>query len=394
MLTSFYCFASDLADAGTGAVLDDLQDRAGVDGVTLAAAYHAARDVFPHARGRRIRFLRGGEVHFRPDPALWRGGALLPAGGEEETLGELVVAAAARGMHVDAWTVFLHVDRERDLPPGLAEETCFGDPLPTQLCPANPDVRRYAVTLGREAARRGVRAVIAESLHHHPLEHDYHHERYFVALPPLARAVLGLCFCRHCCDDPPLRATAADIVQQAFAADDPVGPEPDRALLDGLLDGHLARRESRVASLVAEVAAACREEGAELVFLDASGAVKGYATGQPVGGPAPEVAWQMGVDVGAVARAADGIGAIAYAADPARVALDLDAYRAAAGPDVALEVVMRPSRPDCTDAANLAAKLTACRDRDVRAAGFYHYGLAPMSAIERVGAALAAGGSA
>ncbi len=60
------------------AVLDDLQDRAGVDGVTLAAAYHAARDVFPHARGRRIRFLRGGEVHFRPDPALWRDGALLP----------------------------------------------------------------------------------------------------------------------------------------------------------------------------------------------------------------------------------------------------------------------------------------------------------------------------
>ena len=49
----------------------------------------------------------------------------------------------------DAWTVFLHVDRERDLPAGLAEETCFGDPLPTQLCPANPDVRRYAVTLGR-----------------------------------------------------------------------------------------------------------------------------------------------------------------------------------------------------------------------------------------------------
>ena len=188
MLTSFYCFASDIADAGSAALLDDLQDRAGVDGVTLAAAYHAARDVFPHARGRRIRFLRG-EVHFRLDPALWEGAALIPAGGEHEVLGDLVAAAGARGMHVDAWTVFLHVDREHDLPAGLAEETCFGDPLPTQLCPANPDVRRYAVTLAREVARRGVRAVIAESLHHHPLEHGYHHERYFVALPPLARAV-------------------------------------------------------------------------------------------------------------------------------------------------------------------------------------------------------------
>ena len=115
------------------------------------------------------------------------------------------------------------------------------------------------------------------------------------------------------------------------------------------------------------MAAACREEGAELVFLDASGAAKGYATGRPEGGPAPEIAWQMGVDVAAVARAAGGIGAIAYAADPARVALDLDAYRAAAGPDVALEAVLRPARPDCTDAANLAEKLAVCRQRGVRA---------------------------
>ena len=390
MLTSFYCFASDLADAGPAAVLDDLQGRAGVGGVTLAAAYHASRDVFPHARGRRVRFLRGGEVHFRPDPALWRDAALTPVGGEAEVLGELVTAAAARGMHVDAWTVFLHVDRAHDLPAGLGEETCFGDPLPTQLCPANPDVRRYAVTLAREVARRGVRAVIAESLHHHPLEHGYHHERYFVALPPLARAVLGLCFCRHCCDEDALRARAAAIVQEAFEADDPAGPDPGRAELDRLLDGYLTRREGRVASLVAEVAAACREAGAELVFLDASGAAKGYATGWPEGGPVTEIAWQMGVDVAAVARAAGGIGAIAYAADPARVAFDLDAYRAAAGPDVALEVVLRPARPDCTDAGNLAAKLGACRERGVRATGFYHYGLAPMSAVDRVGEALAA----
>jgi hypothetical protein len=292
-------------------------------------------------------------------------------------------------MHVDGWTVFLHVDREDDLPLGMAEETCFGDPLPTQLCPANPDVRRYAVTLAREVARRGVRAVIAESLHHHPLEHGYHHERYFVALPPLARAVLELCFCRHCCDDEALRARAAAIVQQAFDADDPAGPEPDRASLDELLDGHLARREARVATLVGEVAAACLEEGAALVFLDPSGAAKGYATGRPGGGAAPEIAWQRGVNLAAVGRAAGAIGAIAYAADPERVALDLDAYRAAAGTEVALEVVLRPARPDCTDVANLAAKLAACSERGVRATGFYHYGLAPMTAIDRVGRALA-----
>ena len=149
------------------------------------------------------------------------------------------------------------------------------------------------------------------------------------------------------------------------------------------------RREARVASLVADVAAACRAEGAELVFLDASGAAKGYATGRPEAGRRPRSRGRWASTWQPSRGPRGGIGAIAYAADPARVALDLDAYRAAAGPDVALEAVLRPARPDCTDAANLAEKLAVCRQRGVRAAGFYHYGLAPASAIDRVGTALA-----
>ena len=151
MLTSFYCFASDIADAGSAAVLDDLEGRAGVDGVTLAAAYHAARDVFPHARGRRIRFLRGGEVHFRPDRALWDGAELRPLGGDTEVLGDLVAAAATRGMHVDAWTVFLHVDREHDLPAGLAEETVLRRPAADAAVPGES----RGPALRRDAGRRG-----------------------------------------------------------------------------------------------------------------------------------------------------------------------------------------------------------------------------------------------
>jgi len=396
MRTSLYAFASDLADAGAASVLDDVQ-AAGVDGVTLAAAYHAARDLFPHARGRRVRFLRGGDAAFVPDPALWGDAQLVPHAAQGDVLGDLVRDAGARGMHVDGWTVFLHVDRELDLPDGLAEETAFGDPLPTQLCPANPEVRRYAVTLAREVARRGVRAVVAESLHHHGLQHGYHHERAFVALPPSAWFLFGICFCRFCRaaapDGDAVRDAAAAALDEALAADDPGRDELplDRAvaaaLLDGALGRYLAARESTVTSLVAEVAEACRQEGSELVFLDSSGAALGYATGRPQGPPAPETAWSFGVDLPAVARAASAVGAIAYAADPDRVATDLDAYAAAAGP-AALEVVMRPTRPDCEDAANLRAKLDACRARDVRTAGLYHYGLVSRRALARVGEAL------
>ena len=67
--TSAFCFAGDLADEGVEVVLDNVQGRAGLGGVTMAAAYHASRDLFPHARARHLRYQPGGEIFFRPDPA-------------------------------------------------------------------------------------------------------------------------------------------------------------------------------------------------------------------------------------------------------------------------------------------------------------------------------------
>src|SRR5437660_1290263 len=44
---SALAFPSDLADEGVETVLGNLQDRAGVDGITPAFVYHAARDDLP-----------------------------------------------------------------------------------------------------------------------------------------------------------------------------------------------------------------------------------------------------------------------------------------------------------------------------------------------------------
>ena len=77
-------------------------------------------------------------------------------------------------------------------------------------------------------------------------------------------------------------------------------------------------REQVVTSLVAEVAEAAGETPFE--FIELSGAVKGYADGRPTGAPSPTIAWQLGVDVAAVAARATGSQAMGYAADPERVA--------------------------------------------------------------------------
>lgn len=405
MNTSAFCFAGDLADEGLESVLDNIQGRAGLGGVTVAAAYHASRDVFPHARTRRLRYQPGGEIFFRPDPERWRGLAIQPRPSrltqDGDPLAELVAAAAARGLGVQAWTVFLHVDWTEDGDPRFAEQTCFGDPCLTQLCPANPDVRAYALALAENIAARGVGSVAAESLHHHALEHGAHHERYFVELGAVARLLLGLCFCEHClagarrhgADPGELKRRACAEVERAFAGDTAqssaeLSREEAAGLLGGQLGALLDARCETVATLAGELAAATAQQGVRFEFMDGSGAAKGYATGRPEGDLAPTIAWRTGVDVAACARAGAEVGAVAYAADPARVAADLGAYRLLAG-ERALTAAMRPVLPDCVSAANLAAKLQAARDAGVDRVDFYHYGLAPLSALDRIRAALA-----
>jgi hypothetical protein len=390
METSIFCFASDLEDEGLDTVLDNVQHRGGLGGVTVAAAYHEGRDVFPHNPVHKVRFLEGGAVFFEPGESL-RGVRLQPPVSEvAHVLPELVDAAAGRRLAVRAWTVFLHNGALAAEHPDCAPENAFGDRYVTDLCPAHPDVRAYACALAADVARLGVSTICSESLHYHLLEHGYAHERYFVPLGPRVRYLLGLCFCPHCIDaarssgvdGDAVRRFALEEIDRVFAggAEEPVD-ELDRDALDAELGGYLGAREQVVTSLVAEVAAAAGD--VTLEFIDSSGAVKGYADGRPTGAPSPSIAWQLGVDVGAVARACDGIEAIGYAADPERIRSDLDAYG-----EAAVSAIFRPTTPDCDSPADLRAKVDLARERRLRRVDFYHYGFMRLDALDWIHDAL------
>ena len=138
-------FATDLRDEGTATVLDNVRNRAGVDGLTMAVAYHDARDIFLITLSA-VRYLEGGAVFFPPDVARY--GRLQPhvsaLARYGDPLGELCEVAGERGMRVNAWTVFLHNDRLGFSHPECATQNAFGDRYLTDLCPSNPDVRKYA----------------------------------------------------------------------------------------------------------------------------------------------------------------------------------------------------------------------------------------------------------
>jgi hypothetical protein len=381
MDSSIFCFATDLADEGIDTVLDNVEHRGGLGGITVAAAYHEGRDVFPHNPVRRVRFLESGAVFFPPGPALRATRLQPPVSEAAHILPEVITAAGRRGLAVRAWTVFLHNGALAAAHPECAPANAFGDRYVTELCPANPDARAYARALAADIAALGVAGICSEALHYLGLEHGYAHERYFVPLGARVRHLLGLCFCEHCLaaaraagvDGEAVRRDARDAIEHAFASEDP-GGEPER-------DEYARVREQVVTSLIAEVVEAAGETPLE--FIELSGAVKGYANGRPSGDPSPTIAWQLGVDVPAVAAACDGIEAMGYAADRAWVERDLETY----GGD-AVSVIFRPSTPDCDSAEELRAKVDLARDRGLRRVDFYHYGLMRLDALDWIREAL------
>jgi hypothetical protein len=242
--------------------------------------------------------------------------------------------------------------------------------------------------------------VVAESLHHHGLEHGFHHERYFIELGSLGRYLLGLCFCEHCLraaadsgvDGKQVREAARRELERRFDAQPPDEPrEPERDSVAGFSGGalgdYLDVRARTVSSLAREAAEAAASEGAGFAFIDLSGAIKGYATGRPEGDAAPSIAWQFGIDVAALARAGVQVEAIGYAADPERLRFDLDAYRMLVGANGRLSVILRPMAPDCDSADNLAAKLEVAEDSAAVEAGFYHYGFMRLESLDLIKAA-------
>ncbi|MFB7615603.1 hypothetical protein [Kitasatospora sp. NPDC056181] len=386
MESSVLAFATDLLDEGADTFFGNLTDRAGVGGVTLASVYHEARDVFPHNPHRVIRYLEPGAAYFRPDPARWAGRRLRPAPstaiGDRDPFAEAAAEAGRRGLRLHAWTVFCHNDRLGFEHPDCAPANAFGDRHLTELCPANPEVREYAVTLVGELARYGVDAIRAESLHFHGLRHGYHHERYFEELGPVAEALLGICFCDHCRAAATRAGVPADEVAAAVRAelrrrlaDDAAAAAPGALdeLAGGAFAAYVDASAATVTSLAAEVAAEARRHGMRLSFMDGGGPGKG---------------WLSGIDLPALTKAADQIETLGYARTPEAVREKVAAFALHGVRPQGMAVILRPMASDCDGPANLAAKIATLRELGVPEVEFYNYGLMRLSSMDRIGAAL------
>src|SRR5690606_29194398 len=135
---SLYAYPWDLAETDGDAFAAFLR-RQGLNGVTLAAAYHAGKFLRPHGRRGRVHFPEDGAAYFRARPDRY--GRIRPFTAEMTGTDDVLGRLTRRGdFRVEAWLVLLHNTPLGRRHPEAVARNAFGDPYWYSLCPANPDV--------------------------------------------------------------------------------------------------------------------------------------------------------------------------------------------------------------------------------------------------------------
>lgn len=378
MLRGMYVYAWDLWQEGTAEVAQRLRG-AGLNAVSLATAYHAGKFLRPHAPRDRVWFPEDGTVYFRPDSRRY--GQLVPqAAGmvaEFDALRDL--ALHAPDLRVTSWTVGLHNSRLGARHLDLAGQTALGDPLINALCPSQPEVRRYLVSLCQDtAAQPGVAEVAVETPGFQTYRHGHHHEFELVELSSEAEILLETCFCPACRVRARDHGIAVDRLAEAarrriesFLAD---GAAPLADLLaDPDWQALQACRKDTVTSLVAEVHAGLPRD-VELAVI-------------PSVQTPNSLCGREGSDLAALAAVADRLEVPAYQRGPDAIAADMEDVRQTAGDGARIGFILRPTWPHVEGPGELAACAAAARAAGADRLSFYNYGHMRLQSLDWIAAA-------
>ena len=387
MLLSMWTYPWDVLDLGLTAVVADLRDRAGLNGISLAASYHAGKFLQPRSPRRKSYFPEDGAIYFHPTPAHWEGAAMQPKladliaeGGD--VLGDLVRQRDQTGLAVQCWTVCLHNTRLGMRHPHACVRNAFGDPSYFSLCPSNPDARDYAVRLVADlTATYKPDIVELETIGFMGFTHGYHHEKDGVGLTAEDDFLLSLCFCESCLARAK-RAGVDGVAAQrtvrrwiAEACDRPLpaqrferfdGPEVFSGAPD--VESYVRWRFEPVTSLAREIRAHA-DPASRIHVLDI------------------DDGWLSGCNLADLAHATDGITLCLYDRAPDSVAAGVAKARAAMPPDRSLRAGLRLFHPEVASAEDVVARTRAAIGAGASGLNFYNYGLIPAARLDWVRAA-------
>ncbi|MGN6423529.1 MAG: hypothetical protein ACTHLA_09500 [Asticcacaulis sp.] len=347
----------------------------GAEEISLAVSYHAGKFLQPGDPKARVYFPEDGCVYFHPRKSY---GALTPKVAQLTQGRDVLAELCARGdIAVNAWTVLNHNTRLGTQRPDLCARNAFGDVYPYSLCPSQPEVRAYDVTLCADIAETyKVRRLLLESPGWLTYAHGFHHEFAQVPGNPWLDGLLGLCFCDACKSG----ATAVGIDAEGLAArvcaqiDAFLDGEGEAPALDSIhADPDMAAyhrfRCEVTTALVRDIRAAVNPAVKVKVI---STCQRPHAT-----------AWLEGHDLAALDQVSDGLELPLYQPDAGAVMADAR-WTLARAPAERTSVILRPGHPDLTTQGDLDLALSGLRALGVTDFAFYNLGLLRAADLRRL----------
>ncbi len=351
--------------------LDDIQ-ALGLQGINLAASYHAGKFIHPGGVRGRVYFPEDGVLYFKPRADY---GRIRPvASSLLEDIDIFALLGGVDGLPLNAWTVLLHNTRLGLQYPQATVRNAFGDAYVYSLCPAHPEVRAYAVALCQDlAAHYPVNSLLLETPGYMAYHHGYHHEFAQVSPNTWLEAQLALCFCEHCLvgadrvgiDGARLRGMIAAAIDDYLDGSQVNGRSSALTWLENdvpeqaELEAFLAWRCEVVTSLIREIRARVRPEVN----------VKVITTTQP----SHATSVLEGHDLPALQAAADGLEAPLYQSSPVACKAEAEQVLKQVGTAASLSVILRPGWPDMHSEQQLVETLAGAEALGLRDINFYNY---------------------
>lgn len=384
--TGIFLYPWDARDEGPDRTVATVADL-GFDGVLLNVAYHSGRFMHPrHTGGREpwfqgiVNHRTGSSIAFQPD--LQRYGRLTPVVDDDlvrsAAVADTVRATRDAGRTLDLWIVAMHASTLGERHPDRCVVNAHGDRYRYALCPADPDVRTYAVALVEDAcAQFQPDAVVVETPNYLGFVHGDHHELIMESLDDATRWLLSLCF--HPAsqargeaagiDVDALRQTVVRLTRHLI--DEGRGRHPaDFRLLESAsmllehpdLYAYVRTRMDTVTTLVEEMRAAAARHGAKL-----------RVTSSIFERPASR-AWAEATNLRDLGHAADELAVVSYFPPPDLVRADLEWVRAMA-PDARLHVALNGGLPDAQGPGDMIEKAQIAAEFGATGISVYNYGL-------------------
>ena len=359
-------------------VIGELQE-AGLTGINLALNYHASRD-FLLRQGPRLEYLKDGFHYYRPNISSYDRDGLAPSVKDSlpssEMLEAVISCAEDLDFEINAWAVFLHNSALTQERPDTTCVNVYGNHFLSELCPANPEVRRYVSGLTRDLSSRGISSLAIESLHFHGTNHGEHHERFFLEMSPITSFLFSLCFCQSCMDlfsnrggDPhSLRARIIELLKPFLESQDSwldaeLTKENLQEIVGSDLLDYLLMREEAVTSLYREVSEVAHVSHVRTSFIDQSPLIN-LSDQEPL-----YSSWRTGVNPAEVRQNVDRYEPLIYRKTPAEVESIAIHYKEIVGGEIV--PILRPTYPDNRTQESLLEKVGRLKKVGIFGIDFY-----------------------